>query len=86
MPYIDKNKRHNIELLFGIDSLIFDPGELNYLITRFVDEFVKRKGEKYSVFNEVVGVLECCKLEYYRRMVAPYEEKKKKQNGDVYGQ
>jgi hypothetical protein len=32
----------------------------------------------------VVGALEACKLEFYRRVVTPYEENKMKENGDVY--
>jgi len=31
-----------------------------------------------------VGVLECAKMELYRRVAAPYEDKKKEENGDVY--
>jgi len=31
-----------------------------------------------------MGVLECIKQEFYRRAVAPYEDKKKEENGDVY--
>lgn len=30
------------------------------------------------------GVLRCAQLEFYRRVLAPYEDKKRKQNGDVY--
>jgi len=38
----------------------------------------------YSDYNALVGVLECAKLEFYRRAVAAYEDKKIKENGDVY--
>jgi len=38
----------------------------------------------YSLLNEVMGVLECCKQEFYRRPVADYENKKLDLNGDVY--
>ena len=30
-----------------------------------------------------MGVLECCKLEFYRRVAAPYEDIKIEENGDV---
>lgn len=30
------------------------------------------------------GVLRCAQLEFYRRVLVPYEDKKRKQNGDVY--
>ena len=62
------------------------PGELNYLLTFLVNQYLFRHGEtpSYTDYNEVVGVLECMKLELYRRLIAPYENKKKEQNGDVY--
>jgi len=31
-----------------------------------------------------VGVLECAKLELYRRIAAPYEDEKIVETGDVY--
>lgn len=33
---------------------------------------------------DVLGTLECVKLEFYRRVVAPYEDKKCAENGDAY--
>ena len=38
----------------------------------------------YHAYNEIIGVLECVKQEFYRRMVAPYEDKKCEENGDVF--
>ncbi len=35
-------------------------------------------------FNALIGVLESAKLELYRRMIAPYEDVKMKENGDCY--
>jgi hypothetical protein len=34
--------------------------------------------------NEAIGVLECAKLELYRRVAAPYEDEKIAESGDVY--
>ena len=34
--------------------------------------------------NAAIGVLECAKLELYRRVVAMYEDGKIKENGDVF--
>jgi len=61
------------------------PGDLNYTITRAIDAYLGRKGINYAL-NEVIGVLECAKLELYRRIVAGYEDKKiaDPENGDVY--
>ena len=62
-------------------------GELNYNITKTVDEYLANNHQPvgYAAYNEVIGVLECVKLELYRRCVAPYEDVKCAENGDVYG-
>jgi hypothetical protein len=38
----------------------------------------------YADYNSIIGVLECAKLEIYRRTAAPYEDEKIEQNGDVF--
>jgi len=58
-------------------------GELNYLITTMALRYVREKGICYQSYNDVMGVLEGAKLELYRRSIAPYEEEKIMQNGDV---
>ena len=58
-------------------------GELNYFITSILNVYLKQKGEKYATYNDIIGVLECAKLEYYRRKVSVYENKKIESNGDV---
>jgi len=55
-------------------------GELNYIITRILKESYPLR---YFNLNRAMGVLECCKLEFYRRVAAPYEDTKIEQNGDV---
>lgn len=62
------------------------PGELNYCITRLVLHYLSQGGPtpSYAGMNAVIGVLECAKLELYRRMVAPYESVKCLENGEVY--
>jgi hypothetical protein len=51
-------------------------------------EFLRDIGEcrtaRYADYNAVIGALEACKLEFYRRVVSLYEDKKKEINGDVY--
>jgi hypothetical protein len=59
-------------------------GELNYAITRLITVFVEDWGLSYGTLNDVVGALECAKLELYRRVAAPYEDSKIRENGDVY--
>ena len=64
-------------------------GELNYQLTYLVNQYLYRRGEEfppcYSDINEVIGVLECAKMELYRRIAAPHEDEKSMENGDVYG-
>lgn len=84
MPYIDRDDRPKFDAL--IDQFEFGgPGELNYVISKLIGKYFegfKRVG--YAEMNEVIGVLECVKLEFYRRVAAPYEDKKIKENGDVF--
>jgi hypothetical protein len=88
MPYIKKAGRNRFESLLHqmLQSMPADAGDLNYLISRIVDTYILVKGKNYANLNEVIGVLECVKQEYYRRIVVPYEDTKIADNGDVYGQ
>jgi hypothetical protein len=81
MPYILQDIRNLYDqmLTFG-DSLT--PGELNYIITKILLAQVKEPS--YAKYNELIGVLECVKQEFYRRVVVLYEDKKKEENGDVF--
>ena len=86
MPYINKearNKLSAIKLEYFI-HLVDSPGELNYLITRLIMAYIKDHGKSYTTMNEVIGVLECCKSELYRRVISSYESEKCAENGDVY--
>jgi hypothetical protein len=87
MPYITQDQRLTIdELLSDGCTYVQTPGELNYLITTVIQGYLLGKPKVgYAQYNEVVGVLECLKLELYRRVIAEYENKKIKENGDVYG-
>jgi hypothetical protein len=78
MPYIGKNSRDRLKEDCPVTS-----GELNYVITKIINEHVGGR-RSYSVYNEIIGVLECVKQEFYRRVVSLYEDKKKEDNGDVY--
>jgi hypothetical protein len=84
LPYIKPEDRPDWDAGINALSHIFDGsiGELNYIITRIVDLWLGDK-PNYATFNAAIGVLECAKLELYRRRVAPYEDTKIAQNGDV---
>ena len=59
-------------------------GELNYYLTRLCEEYWTCFGPNYATINDIVGALEGAKLEFYRRIAVPYEDKKILENGDVY--
>lgn len=80
MPYIAKEKRE------WAAKAPEDAGELNYVITLAIQDYVHYKGLKYQTLNDVVGVLESAKAEFQRRIVGPYEDTKIAINGDVYDQ
>ena len=65
-------------------SKIETPGELNYIITEYLNRYLTSKGVSYATFNELVGVLECAKQELYRRVIAIYEDRKRLENGEIY--
>ena len=67
MPYINEEARSQLDE--GV--LPSNEGELNYAITTMLDEYLAEYGINYMNINTVIGVLECAKLEIYRRMAAP---------------
>jgi len=95
MPYVDSEYRDRLDtplnLLAEVIAAIADEeaiipcGLINFSICRIVHYLFKIWGDySYSDINDVIGALECAKQEIYRRLAVPYENKKKKQNGDVF--
>jgi hypothetical protein len=81
MPYIeDKQIR---EALIHRELTPITDGELNFLITYLCHNYTLNHGLRYDTINAVIGVLNCVKSEYYRQIAAPYEDKKKKENGAI---
>lgn len=58
-------------------------GSLNYFLVKLMLVRRKLEGESYTFYKNYLGELEMAKQEIYRRYVAPYEDKKIKENGDV---
>jgi len=80
MPYITKLRRY--QLLSG--EVAQTAGELNFEITSLIKEYWQHGPQNYQVINDIIGALEGSKAEFQRRVVADYENKKIKENGDVY--
>lgn len=94
MPYIQQEQRENYDQ--QIDQLVYSllneypgdngktcsPGELNYVISSVIWK-IFNKSKSYTHANELMGVLECVKQEFYRRQIVPYEDQKCTENGDI---
>ena len=94
MPYVTEDIRNELEptilalakrLRVKVDLKGRD-GAVNYVITRLVQLTMCNvdRSWNYEHIERAVGVLECAKLELYRRLAAPYEDMKAVLNGDVY--
>lgn len=86
MPYIKQINRSMLKST--TDALADNPpitvGDLNFILTSACKAYLaKQLYVNYQAYNDVIGALECCKLEMYRRSVVPYEDEKIAENGDV---
>lgn len=90
MPYIKQEDRKKFDSLIEdvVDALTdhgfanHKPGELNYFVSRVITE-IFRKNPSYTLGNSIDGTLGCIEKEFYRRILAPYEDSKIKENGDI---
>ena len=87
LPYIKSENRKKYEKVLRelVDILKSLPpeevdGELNFVITKILKAVYPLR---YYHINKAIGLLECIKLEFYRRVAAPYEDTKIKESGDV---
>lgn len=87
MPYIKREDR--VRLDPKIDALLDElrkaapdalDGQLNYVIFRLL---LRLYPPRYFNYNRAMGVLACVMQEFYRRHVAPYEDKKMAESGDI---
>jgi hypothetical protein len=97
MPYIETKDRKRLdplvdrlaEELMNIDAEYEKAGErvafagnLNYVITRLAAKFAL-KNLRYRTLSQINGILHDVANEFYRRVVARYEDKQIKKHGDV---
>lgn len=94
MPYINKETRKYFDDLVNdlhraIINVELDhentntEGNLNYIITLLLQKVYNNGTTSYENINNAIGVLECVKQEFYRRVAVPYEDVKIETNGDV---
>ncbi len=79
MPYIDELHRG-----FVARGNIRTVGDLTYVLQQVVSDYLTTKGLSYQSLAEVLGALEGLKFDVYRRLLAPYEQVKQEQNGEVW--
>lgn len=94
MPYIKQEDRQKIasevecacygNLLDVVEyNNIDNGGDMQYAIAVMIKNFMKRKGLNYQHCQDIMGALDGASKEFYRRTVAPYEDSKIEENGDV---
>ena len=82
MPYITQQDRK----ILKIDDFQYlkNGGELNYAITTLCARYIEQNGLRYKNISDVVGALEGAKMEFFRKVVNPYEQIKEDENGAIY--
>lgn len=83
MPYIKQEYRNNFDSeIKELVKNIVDPGDLCYVVYKLLNDLTNR-GRSFRGMSSLIAEVECAKLEFYRRVVAPYEDQKIFDNGDV---
>jgi len=85
MPYIAEEDRSKFTALE--DQIAETPpktaGEIQYLISILVGQYLLETEYRYQNMNDVMGSLAGAQMEFYRRHVGPYEDECIAKNGDV---
>ena len=87
MPYINRNARVVMDpLLEGLAQQITEPGDLNYVVSRLLSLCIVASHDTpgYHSLSQWRAALTDAAEEFYRRVMAPYEDYKRRRNGDVY--
>jgi hypothetical protein len=83
VPYIEQRKRLVLDwLVERMAPRLKADGDLNYVLFAFALRHVKPGYQNYRNF---IGELNECAAEIRRRLLAPYEDAKIIENGDVDG-
>ena len=81
MPYVRSSDRPLIHITPSPNLV----GPLTYVLTDICARYLAAFPLSYSRWGDVVTALESTKLELYRRLIAPYEDSKRYEHGDVEG-
>lgn len=84
MPYLTPQRIEQLELGDAAETPV-TPGELVWKLTNVCQVYILQSTAiNFATLCVVIGALVCTVLEVYRRVVAPYEDRKVKENGDVF--
>jgi hypothetical protein len=84
MPYITQDRRDVFNnALMELAGEVQNEGELNYCIYKLSRLIIHRVGESYSNLSMCSSAMEHAKLEWYRKVLSPYEDEKIRENGDI---
>ena len=81
MPAIEQSER---ERLSNPTEPIGNVGNLTYIFTREARRYWVNSNRRYVDIASILGALLCTILYFWDYIGKPYEEKKTKENGDVY--
>lgn len=81
MPYVNEDRRRAIKVGQPPQTI----GELNYAITWAAHSYVLRQYPEvnYASLNKVYGAMQAAAAEFYRCVLAPYEDRKREQTGPI---
>lgn len=82
MPYIKQDERKKMDRIVNLMAIlgVEAKGDLNYILYKFCKHCIT---PSYNNFKNYCGELRQCATEIERRILAPYEDEKIKENGDV---
>ncbi len=84
MPYITPERRAAFDAqLRTLAAEVGTQGEMNYCIYKLATLVIERTGESYDTLSMCSSAMEHAKLEWYRQRLAPYEDRKIKENGPI---
>ena len=82
MPYIKQEDRPVMDLVVRAmcDADIRANGDLNYILFKFCKKYIT---PSYCNYKNFCAELRACATEIERVLLGPYEDQKKKENGDI---
>lgn len=84
MPYIKPDRRPAFDqAIKALADEVQNEGEMNYVMYKLATLVIDRMGESYANLAMCSSAMEHAKLEWYRRRLAPYEDGKIVENGDI---